>query len=147
MFTSIHPHPHLQAGGRLDARYVRMNTGKGEVHERIEGFGLNADFPGPLGNKVGEKEGTGFGGKGLVSVEWMNRMDELIDRMVGWSIGWLMDRSIDKQTRSAAPRRSTPSAAAPSSSSPGPWAAPSCPATSSETRGPPMYVCTHTLFG
>jgi hypothetical protein len=47
------PYPRFwQPGGRLDARYVQMNTGKGEVEERIPGLTFTADLPGPIENKV-----------------------------------------------------------------------------------------------
>lgn len=34
-------------------RYVQVNTGKGEVEPRITGIPMEADLPGPMGNKVG----------------------------------------------------------------------------------------------
>lgn len=33
-------------------RYVQVNTGKGEVEPRISNLPMDADLPGPLGNKV-----------------------------------------------------------------------------------------------
>lgn len=56
----IHPLPPKnthKAGGRLDARHVRMNTGKGAVEARVPGLPVNPDAPGPLANKVGLTEG------------------------------------------------------------------------------------------
>lgn len=47
-----------QAGGRLDARHLRMNTGKGAVEARVSGLPINEDAPGPLANKV-RKRGIG----------------------------------------------------------------------------------------
>ena len=41
-----------QRGGRLDMRYIQMNTGKGEVEPRITGVSMDATLAGPVGNKV-----------------------------------------------------------------------------------------------
>ena len=41
-----------QRGGRLDMRYIQMNTGKGEVEPRITGVDMDATLAGPVGNKA-----------------------------------------------------------------------------------------------